>query len=229
MKKLYLIVIACLTIVSIKAQTTAVEHENNTWFLDKNEAIDSARAQNKQILLCYGRDECPNTNGVRRMLGAENLKGIVDGTYILWYANTFVADRFSPTLSEYIGWNALPLESLTLPVLAVINMYDIHKAFGITTGPKYEYELIEMLSRYVANDKIASGLNENVYVSGSGLFVSSGALNETVSVYSITGSLIDKFKKTDYSITRDMSAYPSGILIVSGSSGWNKKVITARR
>jgi hypothetical protein len=231
MKKLYVSIIACIVtfVASFNANSQKSEfYENNTWYLDKQTAIDSALSQDKQMFVCYGRETCGYTTNVRKLLGTENIKQLVDDNYVLWFVDGDIFNLFGIETGEYF-YNALKNESLIyLPVICLVNKYNIHYSYGVSTGPKDSNELISLLSQYVANDKVTAITSDiKVYVSEKELVVNGGNANEAVSVYSITGSLVDKFKKNGY-IARDASSYPSGILIVSGSSGWTKKVINKK-
>ena len=117
------------------------------------------------------------------------------------------------------------------PALCIIDTSDVTKAYGLVWGKDLAvYQLSAMLNKYVANDPVSDdykGLNR-AYISQHLLVVESPAADEEISVYAITGSLVDKFRKGDQRLTRDASLYPAGILVVAGSSGWAQKVVAVK-
>ena len=201
------------------AQDTVI-YEGMTWYLNRSAAFNAARSQGKQVLLIWGRTTCGICKGVRQRLGQYPLKPIVDKNYILWFSNCDVHDRNSSEVGNYL---AVLTGSVALPALCVIDMYDDKVAHGLTTGPKYEAELREILNRYVAND-VNTDISNKVFVSGNNLFVKSETVYEIISLYSITGSLLDRFYKEGYDITYNLSGFNKGIYIVTGSSGWTQKI-----
>jgi hypothetical protein len=232
MKKLYVLIIACIVAFvsnfNTKAQTLEF-YENNTWYLDKQTAINEAKAQNKQVFICYGRMSCANTGNVRKLLGTESFRSLVDDTFVLWFINSDSLSRFSKALEEYMGFDVFPALSYTLPLLRMIYVHDINLSSSVSEGNKTAEQLKSYMLQYVANPQVTSIVPDiKVYVSGKTLTVNGRSTNETINVYSITGSLVGKFTKTEQNVTKDISSYPSGILIVSGSSGWTKKVINRK-
>ncbi|MDR2384517.1 MAG: hypothetical protein LBD80_02460 [Tannerella sp.] len=235
MKKLYILIIACIVAFAsnfnINSQNTEF-YENNTWYLNKQLAKDSAISQKKQIFICYGRETCGYTTNVRRLLGRGELKNLVDAAYVLWYVDADRYSLFGKEINEYF-FEALKDSmdrSIFLPVLCIVRQYD-NSSYGASTGPKSESELMDLLNNSeVANEKITDHFKADtkVYISDNRLVVSNGTENETISIYSIVGSLVDKFKKTEPHVMRDASHYPFGIFIVSGSSGWARKVVNKK-
>jgi thioredoxin-related protein len=232
MKKLCVFIIAGIVIFSSSFDVNAQKsefYENNIWYLDKQTVIDSALSQQKQIFICYGRETCGYTTNVRRLLGTGQLKKLVDSAYVLWYVETLFGDDTKEYFYEYFreGLNTEDTLRIALPVICIVSQYDIHKSYNVSTGPKDERELINILDNdHVINEKITNVKTDaKVFFSGSRLVVNSAKVNETISVYSIVGSLVDKFKKTDQYVARDALSYPLGIFIVSSSSGWAKKVV----
>ena len=207
---------------NVYAQDSEV-YKGMTWYLKKSVAIDSARSQGKQVFLLWGRTTCGNSMGVRKTLSEYPLKPVVDEHYILWFSDCDIYNRNSSEVGDYLS---ILTGSITLPALCIIDMYDEKVAHGLTTGPKYIAELRDLLNQYVSNDYIAdkAGILNSVYISGNNLVIKNESEDEIISVYSITGSLTDRFRKTGYDIMRDLSGYSKGIFIVSGSSGWTQKV-----
>jgi thioredoxin-related protein len=231
MKKLCVFIIAWIVFFASNFDANAQKsefYENNIWYLDKQTVIDSAISQQKQIFVCYGRETCGYTTEVRRLLGTGPLKELVDTAYVLWYVESLFGNDTNEYFYDYFreGLSTEDTLRITLPVICIVSQYDIHRSYSVNTGPKNERDLMNILNNeHVTNEKITDvKADTKVFFSGNRLVVNSAKVNETISVYSIVGSLVDKFKKTDQHAARDASSYPSGIFIVSGS-GWAKKVV----
>ena len=199
-------------------------YKGMTWYLDKSVALDSARSQNKQVLLVWGRFTCGNTNWVKNRLSEPPLKSIIEEHYILWFSNSNIYYPNSPEVADYLS---VLTGYITLPAICVIDTFDITVAHGLKTGPQSVEVLQEMLQGYVSNDFIFDKDSESnhVYVVGDNLVVKGETTNEIISIFTIMGSLVDKFTKSEYEMIRDLSAYPKGVLLVTGSSGWSRKVV----
>ncbi len=65
---------------------------------------------------------------------------------------------------------------------------------------------------------------KTIYIS-NGIMYLNTPMNETVSLYSVLGVLLDKVKKLDGEIQVPLKTIDSKMLIVRGSSGWAKKII----
>lgn len=205
----------------ISAQNVSI-YDGMTWYLRKTDALNSARSQGKQVFFLWGRTTCAYSNATRRLLAKDPLKSVVDENYILWFADAETYDRFSPDVDDYLS--GLP-SYITFPAICIIDTFDVKVPHGLRMGPQSEEELQEMLNRYVANDYVEDANNSyNAYVYENSLVITSSA-NEEINVYTVSGSLIDRFHKTEHLFTRSTNSYPSGILFVTGSSGWIKKVI----
>ncbi|MDR2147634.1 MAG: hypothetical protein LBE91_14370 [Tannerella sp.] len=311
MKKLYTLgIIACMMLFasSIRVQAQQkIDTLNNTWYLNKQSAIEAATSQKKQIFVCWGRTTCWYTSNVRQLLGTGELKHLVDSAYILWFVNGDLYSLFGNETGEYFlpelrGSSGI----INLPVLCLVNPNDVHKSYGFSTGSRSQSQLMDVLDNGIIvkgnseegdggddgtiddgngedgdggddgnidegnddgnggddgnidegnddgnggddgnidegnddgnggddGDKVANEIirasNAEAYISLNKLIIDNTAENETVSVYSITGSLIDRFSKTGQNVSRITTNYPPGILIISGSSGWTKKVIKTK-
>ncbi|MDR1116566.1 MAG: thioredoxin family protein [Tannerella sp.] len=206
-----------------KAQKTAV-YEGLTYYLDKTEAFEAATAEGKMVFLFWGSVDCSRCNNVKKNLAAESLRSLLDDHYILWYSDVSEYDRNAPEVVDYLSAVSDPY--IPYPALCIIDMSDITKAYGLIWGKQLAvYQLYAMLNKYVANDNISDPKDLNrAYVSQNNLVVEGDAANEEISVYAVTGSLVDRFRRTEQRLTHDASSYPSGILVVTGSSGWTRKV-----
>ena len=218
----------CLLIAVFVAETKvfaqdAEKYGGMTWYLKKSVALDSARSQDKQVFLVWGRRTCAYTTGVRDRLTKSPLKPIVSDNYILWFSDCDIYLRNSTEVKDYLS--VLPA-SVTLPATCIIDMYDVTVAHGLRTGPQRADDLQEMLNQYVSNDYITEKTDIlKAYVAGNNLIVKNKSVYEDIRVFTVTGSLTDMFHKKEDVITRDLSMYPKGVLIVSGSSGWTQKIV----
>jgi len=222
--KFFICLLITLLIVenNVYAQDSEV-FEGMTWYLNKSTALDSARSQGKQVFLVWGRTTCVYTRGVRQKIGLY-LKSLVNENYILWFSNADIYNRNSTEVKDYLS--GLP-SSVTFPAICVIDMYDVKVGHGLRTGPRYTDELLEMLNEYVSNEYISgkNNVSGSAYVSGHNLIIKSESVDEIISVYFITGSLVDSFHKMEYEVMRDLTIYQKGIIIVVGSSGWMQKIV----
>ncbi|MDR2681273.1 MAG: thioredoxin family protein [Tannerella sp.] len=213
--------------MGVKAQKTIVE-EGLTYYVDKKEAFEAATLQHKYVFLFWGSVACSRCKTVKKNLASASLRSLLDDNYILWYSDVNEYERDAPEVVDYLS--AVPTPYVPYPALCIIDTSDITKAYSLVWGQALAvYQLYEMLNNHVANEDVSDykGLSR-AYISQHNLVVQSNVANEEISVYAVTGSLVDKFRKTEQTRTRDASSYPPGILIVTGSSGWTRKVIAAK-
>jgi hypothetical protein len=210
-----------------KAQKTAV-YEGLTYYLDKTEAFEAAAAEGKMVFLFWGSVDCPRCNDVKKNLASESLRPLLDDHYILWYSDVSEYDRNAPEVVDYLS--AVPGLYVPYPALCIIDMSDVTKAYGLVWGQRLAvYQLYAMLNQYVANGHISDSKDLNgAYVSQNSLVVKGDAASEEISVYTMTGALVDRFRRMEQRLTRSASSYPSGILVVTGSSGWTRKVVVKK-
>ena len=232
MKKEIVLICLCIafqvTQYEMKAQNTAV-YEGLTYYMDKKEAFEAATAQGKQVLLFWGSDACSRCNQVKKNLAHSSMASLLENNYILWYCKTVagstVNSQDSPDVADYLA-NLI----VSFPTLCVINTTDKKTAHGLVTGRIVGVdELRTMLTQYqdVKNSFVVDTENESVtvYTNDKSLIIKNNILNEIVSIYTIGGSAVDRFVKTDQSVARNLSTYPKGILFVTSSSGWARKVV----
>ena len=201
----------------VRAQETSFYGKK--WYTDKSVAIDSARSQGKQIFLLWGRTGCKYSQYVLRLLSDPVLKEVIDENYVLWFCNCEENIRFSPDVADYLS----KLKgAIALPAICIIDTYDTKIAHGLTLG-KQELDYLQyMLNNYVDNDIIIN--KTEVYAVENNLFIRDDFEREIISVYSMTGSQIDQFIKTDYNVSHRFYVYPKGIIFVRSSAGWVRKV-----
>ena len=226
MKKLFFYTLLCLVISSTvsNAQDREVEIFNGvTWYLNRNDAIDVAIEQNKYILFVWGYNKCHRCDEFKKDVAWCFLQPVIKKHYILWYSEGEKYDRESPEVSDYLS--SLPAGILPQPVVGVIDPSNPTKVYNLRTGAYIIDDLVDMLEQSVSNDVFSGAENMYVYISGNNLSIRNEFEKEKISVFSVTGSLIDKFYKADFNNNRNISAYPKGLLIVTGSSGWAKKVV----
>lgn len=75
----------------------------------------------------------------------------------------------------------------------------------------------------VGNEQLEDS-NTAVYITGNTLYIQT-AQTETITIYAINGSKLCEATVQPGTTTIDASAFPQGVLIVKGSSGWVKKVV----
>jgi hypothetical protein len=76
----------------------------------------------------------------------------------------------------------------------------------------------------VSNEAVAK-ISPAVYIAGNRLYVETPC-RETIQTYSITGVLTGRFTKPAGNVSYPVSSFNGRLLIVRGSSGWVKKVIS---
>lgn len=220
--------VVCLSFIFfsilLQAQVQEVDiYEGMTWYLRKSVALDLARSQGKQVFFVWGKTDCAFTNGVKKSLAQEPLKSIINENYVLWFANYEKYKRDSPEVSDYLS--ELP-SSITFPVICVINMYDEKIPHGLKIGPQNSDDLQEMLIHHVSNDYIIEkDIPVSVYMSSGKLVIKNEIADEVVRIFGIDGSLKQQFHKTECHAIYNVSFYPKGIFIVTGASGWVRKII----
>jgi hypothetical protein len=235
---LFVVFFAIATVVKAQDSTT---YNGMNWYLKKSVAIKEAKAQNKMIFLLWGRETCPDCQWVKRKLSEAPLKDIIDKNYVLWFSNSLEYKFDSEELIDYL-FVLNDVSPRFIPHLSIIDFQDTKVTQGFMFGPdfylndeaansykiaQYYKEMSELINNHVDNDIIYSGKNSDVsvFVADNNIIIKSKPLTEIISVYTLTGSLVDKFHKTEYEMTRDLSNYPKGILLVAGSSGWSRKVV----
>jgi hypothetical protein len=215
--------------MGVNAQQTFVE-EGLTYYENKREAFEAATVQGKLVFLFWGSADCPKCMAVKKNLGHSSLRSILDEHYILWYSDARTYSRDAPEVVDYLSEE--PRLYVPYPALCIIDTADVTKGYGFVAGLTLTVaQLYGMLNEYmyVANAPVSNpdGLNR-VYVSGGTLVVEGFAADEEIRVYASTGLLVDRFRKREQRLTRDVSLYPAGILVVAGSSGWARKVVAVK-
>ena len=227
LKRKFFYVFFCYAILStaLCAQERDFEVVNGmTWYLTKKDAIEVALEQEKYVLLMWGHRSCHRCEEFKKDAAWCFLHPIISKHYVLWYADGDIFARNSPELSDY--FSSYPEGTIPQPILCVINPSDSTKAYGHRNGAYDIDDLMEMLDSSVGNDILSDfdKIKMLVYVSGNNLLIQCDFKDEIVTVYSVTGSIIDRFNKTGYSFSRGLSTYPKGVLIVAGESGWVRKI-----
>ena len=237
-------ILICLLIAFFAVKTEVNAQQDTTihgmkWFLKKTVALDSARLQGKQVFLLWGRFDCPDCQWVKERLSESPFKSIVEENYILWFSSSREYALDSEEIGDYLSF--LKDEArVYIPTICIIDPSDATVAQGYIAGPdfslkddRYQYktaqyynELLAVLEDHVSNDFIVGkGANGRAYVIENNLVIKSEAEGEIISIFSMNGSLVDSFRKAGYDISRNLSEYPKGVLIVTGSSGWKQKIL----
>lgn len=217
---------------------------NMTWYRNKQEAVDSAKAQGKYILMLSGRSKCGFCQGdEKRIYEVNNIhEGYVNKHFILWFHHydecpkksfcdeNLVAQPSCEDVAGYFEPVCNDASFTELPLICIINPSDtVNISYGLVHGAQPIYKLYNMMCDFVdahtlpdANETLLPTVE--VFVSGGKLYVSGGSADETVCLYSVTGQLVARFDKKDIYATCDIPNQSKGILIVTGSSGWSEKV-----
>jgi hypothetical protein len=196
--------------------------DDPVWHEDRNEAITLAKEQGKYVFLLYGRTTCGNCNAAKKYISEAPLNEIILENFILWFCDIDIPERRAQA-SDYREYYS---ESITLPLLCVINPDDPMPALSYSTDKKNAEEIEAILNANLptANEDIAIIPNK-AYIANNILTISNFNMNEIIHIYTTTGQLLDSFDKKDNTVTRRIYSYPKGILFISSSLGWNLKVI----
>ncbi|MDR2917072.1 MAG: thioredoxin family protein [Tannerella sp.] len=206
----------------INAQNT-MESGGFTWYLTKSEAFDAARSQGKQVVLFWGSLSCSRCEWVKKNLASVPVVSVLKENYILWFSDAKENHyKTSADVSDYLSHLEI---SPPYPAVCAIDTSDITVGHGLLIAEQSTVStLYAMLNGFVDNEQIVSR-DARAYISGNSLMLESDFGEEVIHVYSVTGSLVDRFVKTDYSYSRDVSAYPKGVLLVNSNSGWTRKIV----
>jgi Leucine-rich repeat (LRR) protein len=79
-------------------------------------------------------------------------------------------------------------------------------------------------AKVIATYNVTASADISVYVNVNRLYVSSPE-NEQITIYSLSGNMIYQSQKAAGKTSFDISSLSKGVLIVRGSSGWEKKVV----
>ena len=225
MKQKFLYLFFCFAILSTasKAQDRDLEVVNGiTWYLTKKDAMEVALEQGKYVFLMWGNRSCPRCDEFKSGEPVCFLYSIIGKNYILWFSDGEKYDRDSTEVSDYLS--SYPKGGIQQPVFCVINPSDPTNGYGHRNGIYDVDDLYDMLEKSLNNYILPDFGKVLVYFSGNNIVVQGDLADESVSVYSLTGSLVDRFNKTGYSCSRSSASYPKGVLIVVGEAGWVRKV-----
>ena len=214
--KIKFIVVILLIFVSSNARAS------NIWYESRDEAFATAKEQNKNVLLLYGRTTCSNCNSVKQYINNAPISRIITESFILWFCDIDIPEK----KTEGLGYRAYYAESITLPLLCTIDPHNPMPALSYSTNRKTAKEIEAILKDNLptANEEVAPTLN-NVYIHNNTLTISNNSINETINIYTTAGQLIDSFNKKDNIITRNVFSYPKGVVFVNSSQGWSCKVV----
>ena len=225
MKRNFFYLFFCFAILSTTSKAQDREFEvvdGMTWYLTKKDAMEVALEQDKYVFLMWGNRSCPRCDEFKNGEPICFLYTILRKHYILWYSDGEKYDRDSPEVSDFLS--SYPKGGISQPVFCVINPSDPTNGYGHRDGIFDVDDLNEMLEKSVNNDFLPDFETVLVYYSGNNIILQGGFENESISIYSVTGSLIDRFNKTGDNFSHNASTYPKGVLIVKGESGWVRKV-----
>lgn len=211
-------VLCTIFICSIGSKAFA-DDENAIWHESKEEAFAIAKEQNKYVLLILGHNKCDNCNIMKAaLINRPELKEIVDKSYILWYCDTNKSDEGNVYDQMY--------PSAFIPLVCIIDPNDpmspLHHSNGFISARNLKTLLED--KQPTANKNISDATTQ-AYVSNNMLTVSNTFSDEVISIYSLNGQLVDLFPKKEYSITRVISSLPKGLLLISSSEKWARKIL----
>ena len=228
---------ALLLSFGARAQKSVETVNGIDWYLDKTEAFDSARAHNKSVLIMWGRYTCSLCNKVKANLAEPQVKTILDNGYVLWFFNAdscsvinCFGSKPSEACSEVSGYYKETFDNggyTSLPFLCIVNPADPADSVRYcASGLRTADELVSILNNAVVANDFRKTPAPDAYAYGNCLYLS-GCADEAVSVYSVSGATVDRFNTagSDGTVVRNAASYPRGVLIVTGSSGWVKKVV----
>lgn len=197
----------------------ADEDEELMWYEDRTEAFAAAKKENKNILLFWGNNSCSSCTITKLRLNQAALRELVDENFILWFCDTDRSDQ----ANDYV---ALYHFAISYPLICIIDPNDSIVPLSYSTGSANVEKLRTMLTEYLptANESILA-TSPKAYIADNLLALSNTTADETISIYTVYGQLVDSFVKKEYSIIRNTSSLPKGILIVRSSEKWTAKIV----
>ena len=199
-----------------------LDGQDINWYVYRDVIFNLAQEQNKNIFRFLGSGTSPNSQKMMQQLMEDPLKQILKENYILWYEDSdcgcdiFAAAADEPTDEEV---------NYSYPYISIIDYKYPHILLEELWGVQEEETLEEILKKYsVSNDKI---LPDNIIVNvlGNVLHISNNSNNEQIRIFTLSGQQIASVRKNDLTVKIDASAFPKGILVVTSSSGWSKKIL----
>ena len=196
----------------------ADEDEGLKWYEERTEAFAAAKKENKNVLLFWGNNSCGSCIGTKLRLNQTALKEIVDESFIPWFCD---ADR-SRQADDY---TALYF-AISYPLICIIDPNDSIVPLSYSIGSASVEKLRIMLTENLptATESILA-TSPKAYIADNRLALSNTTTDETISIYTINGQLVDSFVKKEYSITKSTSSLPKGILIIKSSEKWTVKIV----
>ena len=220
LKRMRFLVIAMLPLLCMSHYMEASDDQK--WYEDRDEAFALAKEEGKFVLLLYGKTKCDNCNAAKEHISKAPIDKIISDYFVLWFCDYDILEK----RAQGVGYQEFYEGSIFLPLLCVIDPEKPMPALSYSTGGKTAREIENILkaNQPTANENITTIFNE-VYVVDNELVVSNINVNETISIYTISGQMIDSFVKRDNIITRNIRSYPKGILLVCSSQRWTVKVV----
>lgn len=140
-------VILSITLLLCSLHIASAQDEDVKWYENRDEAIEAAKEQDKNILLLYGRNSCGNCSAAKKFLNEDpSLRKVVDENFILWFCDTNTCDY---------GDDYYPGGPYYLPLLCVLDPYNPVPALDFTTGYKDAAQIQKLLESKLPtfNDK----------------------------------------------------------------------------
>ena len=200
--------------------TDLISGSSLKWYKNEDEVFQLAQQQSKFIFKLVGRGTSNECKAVLKQLEASPLNKILQDNYILWYSeyNSSVLAEAKPLSGEA---DDLPAK---VPYISIIYPGAPDQIVDAVWGYQDVGTLEDFLkSHTVSNETVDSG--NKVTVLENVIQISNQVKNEQIRIFSLTGQQVASIRKNESTVTIDTSHFPKGVVIVSGSSGWNRKLL----
>ena len=221
LKRMRFLIIAMLPLLCMSHYTKASDDQK--WYEDRDEAIALAKEEGKFVFLLYGSTVCPHCNATKEHIGKAPINKIIRDNFILWFCDATIPEKEA----QGAGYKAYYENRIIWPLICVIDPNHPMPALSYSTNEKNADEIQAILNANMptANENVIEPFSK-VYIVNNVLTISNEIVNEIISIYTISGQMLDSFDKKDNTMfTRNVGIYPKGILLVCSSHGWYVKVI----
>lgn len=201
------------------------------FYKKKAEAFERAKAEGKYVFLMAGRTTCSNCRGTLESIHTQAVQSILNDSYVIWYFDweTVKNGKTDTEGKNYVD-TALDMGITVLPALYIIKPEtdtEPETLCKFAWGKHSEAKLTTFLdieNQPVANESITLSPNK-LYISENTLFISNNNANETITIYTISGQVVNSFHKKNTDETLSVKTFPKGVLIIKSSAGWSSKFL----
>ena len=221
LKRMRFLIIAMLSLLCMSHYIKA--SDDLKWYEDRDEAFALAKEEGKYVFLLYGSTVCPYCNTAKEHISKAPINKIIQDNFILWFCDATIPEK----QAQGEAYKAYYENSIIYPLICVIDPNNPMPALSYSTNRKNEAEILAILKANIptANENVIEPFSK-VYIVNNVLTISNEIVNEIISIYTISGQMLDSFDKKDNTMfTRNVGIYPKGILLVCSSNGWYVKVI----